>query len=313
MMSRILGRATRAVRGADSKLAEEMLFSISGASLGAGAVVRIAIGLGLSTLFGSAGAAQPPEDQVSRAAAAYQRGDRAAAIATLSEVLDTEPANVDALSLEALIRERGGELGEALDRYNRLIAELPESSRAHLGRGQVLFRLGRIEGSLADFDRVVELDSEAEPHLWQRGIAQYYAGRFAECKKQFETHRTVNAADVENAVWHFLCVARLEGIEAAREAILPVGDDPRSPMPEIYQLFRGALDVDDVLSAAGTRNAGDGRRLDDLFYARLYLGLFHLIEGRPAEAEAELRAAVELGIPHYMGDVARVQLDLLER
>lgn len=274
--------------------------------------LRCAITLLLLNGFGLSLAAQTAEDLVSRAAAAYQRGDRAVAIEILSEVLDADPDNLEALSLDASIRERAGELEEALDRYDRLVEGLPDNPRAHMGRGQVLFRMGRIEDSVSDFDRVVELDAQAGPYLWQRGIAQYYSGRFAACKEQFESHLTVNAADVENAVWHFLCVARLEGLDAARTAILPVGEDPRTPMPEIYQLYRGSLDVEDVLSAARAGIAGDGRRLDDLFYARLYVGLYHLIEGRPAQAEAELRAAVELGFPHYMGDVARIQLGLLE-
>ena len=35
-----------------------------------------------------------------------------------------------------------------------------------------------------------------------------YAGRYQDCREQFESHRTVNPDDVENAAWHFLCVAR---------------------------------------------------------------------------------------------------------
>ena len=74
---------------------------------------------------------------------------------------------------------------------------------------------GRIEASLVKLDKVVELSPASEPYLWQRGIAQYFAGKYPEGRKQFESHRKVNPNDVENATWHFLCVAATEGVETA--------------------------------------------------------------------------------------------------
>ena len=110
--------------------------------------------------------------------------------------------------------------------------------------------------SVAEFDELARLVPDQAPYLWQRGIAQYYAGRYRECRAQFESHRTVNADDVENAAWHFLCVARAESMAAARAALLPVGPDPRVPMRQIYQMFRGDLSPDQVMAAAGTRPEG---------------------------------------------------------
>ena len=72
------------------------------------------------------------------------------------------------------------------------------------------FQAGRIAQSVAGFDRVAKIVPDYAPQLWQRGIALYYAGRYKDCRAQFESHRTVNPDDVENAAWHFLCVARAE-------------------------------------------------------------------------------------------------------
>src|SRR5262249_61108175 len=83
----------------------------------------------------------------------------------------------------------------------------------------------------------------------------------------FESHRTVNPDDVENAAWHFLCVARAESPEKAKEALLPVGPDPRVPMAQIYRMFGGTLAPEQVLSAAGARP-------ESQFYAHLYVGLY---------------------------------------
>ena len=71
--------------------------------------------------------------------------------------------------------------------------------RAILDRAMTDFRAGRIEQSLEGFDRVAKISPADAPYLWQRGIAQYYAGKFRECRDMFASHRTVNPDDVENA------------------------------------------------------------------------------------------------------------------
>ncbi len=52
------------------------------------------------------------------------------------------------------------------------------------------FRLGMIDESIKDFDAVIEMNKDLKPYLWQRGIALYYAGRYAEGQEQFEVHQT---------------------------------------------------------------------------------------------------------------------------
>jgi lipoprotein NlpI len=178
-----------------------------------------------------------------------------------------------------------------------------------LDRAVAHFEAGRIAESAADFDRIVQLDPTAAPYLWQRGIALYYAGRYDDCRQQFELHRTVNPNDVENAAWHFLCVARGESPARARAALLPVGPDPRAPMRQIYQMFRGAMPPEQVLRSAGAPAAAQ-------FYARLYLGLYFEALGDRRRALEHITAAAAdryASAGGYMHMVARVHLRLLER
>src|SRR3954465_6495626 len=101
------------------------------------------------------------------------------------------------------------------------MAQSPDQQpRQILDRAVADFQGGRIPRSVAGFDRVAKLVPEYAPQLWQRGIALYYAGRYKDCRAQFESHRTVNPNDVENAAWHFLCVARAESPEKARAELL---------------------------------------------------------------------------------------------
>src|SRR6185436_2366457 len=134
------------------------------------------------------------------------------------------------------------------------------------------FEQGRVVEAANGFDTVAKLLPNAAPQLWQRGIALYYAGRYKDCRAQFESHRTVNPDDVENAAWHFLCVAKQESPAAARKALLPVGPDSRVPMTQVYEMFRGTKTPEDVLKAAGTQASAQ-------FYAELYVGLYYEATG----------------------------------
>jgi lipoprotein NlpI len=168
------------------------------------------------------------------------------------------------------------------------------------------FRNGRIVESVAGFDRVAAALPESAPQLWQRGIALYYAGRYKDCRAQFESHRTVNPDDVENAAWHFLCVARAESPAKAQAALLPVGEDPRVPMREIYRMFGGSLKPEQVLTAADASP-------ESQFYAHLYAGLYYEALGKSklAREYIEKAAADRYAAGGYMHMVAKVHRDLL--
>lgn len=159
-----------------------------------------------------------------------------------------------------------------------------ESPQAVLERAIDDFLSGRVTESVTGFDRVASLAPNAAPQLWQRGIALYYVGRYDDCRKQFESHRTVNPNDVENPAWHFLCVAHAESPARARAALLPVGPDQRSPMREIYRMFQGNLSPEAVIGAA-TQNPSAR------FFAELYVGLYYEATGDNARALPHLRAA----------------------
>ena len=55
------------------------------------------------------------------------------------------PADVDALAAEAMALEREGGLAPALERWNRVVENRPANAEARIRRGQVLFKLARID------------------------------------------------------------------------------------------------------------------------------------------------------------------------
>jgi lipoprotein NlpI len=190
-----------------------------------------------------------------------------------------------------------------------IVAVEPPAPQAIFDEAVRLFFEAKPVESAREFDRLVEAVPRAEPELWQRGLALYYAGRFEDGRLQFERHKTVNPDDVENPAWHFLCVARLEGPEAARKAMLPVGEDRRVPMREILDLYAGRGDAAAVLAAA-ERGEEEARR-NQLCYAHLYLGLHAEATGDVEKARHHVTlAAGPFRMDHYMGRVAVVHAKL---
>lgn len=111
----------------------------------------------------------------------------------------------------------------------------PESpSPRHHQRAEILFRLGRFSESVADYGVAAR---GGEPHdedsCWERGLALYYAGDYAGGSAQFARYHSVGATDVENGLWHFLCLAEAEGVEKARGALLDYTRMREAPFPAL--------------------------------------------------------------------------------
>jgi len=202
-----------------------------------------------------------------------------------------------------------------------LIQLNPDDPQLFYWRGRERFRLGRFAQSVADFDRYVELRPDQASRQWERGIACFYAGQFAEGAKQFESYQDFHNADVENTLWRFLCQAKAQSLEVARESMLKTEPDPRPAMDAILELYQGNRTPNEVFTLAGDERLSDAERGAAQFYAGLYVGLYHDIQGRGDEARKALEGAaseeaLKAGsgrINRYMWDVARLHLASLKR
>lgn len=196
-------------------------------------------------------------------------------------------------------------LENELDRWNQIIGDRPNDPQAYVRRGMVNFKLAKIDESIADFDRAETLEPRLLPYLWQRGLSYYYAERFEEGAKQFEVDLTVNAQDVEETIWRYLCIARLKGVTEARNSLLVVRNDPRLVMRSIYELYAGNCSPNDVL-AAGQKEGKRGN-----FYSHLYLGLYYEVESDQERAcKYILKAVNEYPLDDYMWHLACVHQKL---
>ncbi len=196
-------------------------------------------------------------------------------------------------------------LENQLQRWNETIKNQPNNPNAYIRRGMVYFQLGKIDESIRDFDTAEKLDALIIPYLWQRGLSYYYAERFAQGAQQFEIDLTLNAQDVEETVWRYLCIARLVNVTEARNSLLPVKNDPRRIMRSVYDLYAGNCTADDVL------NVGKLEGVKGNFYSHLYLGLYYEAENNIDLAQDYIvKAADNYQIDDYMWYLARVHKNL---
>ncbi len=169
---------------------------------------------------------------------------------------------------------------------------------------EAYFANGQAAESVAAFDRVIELQPQLKPQLWQRGLALYYADRYADVVDQLESHQNFNSQDVENSVWHMLSKSKISSVEEARKGMIEISRDRRIAMPEIYEMFAGRGSVDQVRAAA--KASGNA---STIYHASLYIGLFYEMIGEAEKSQAAIESAIEenpFGPTVFMGNVARM-------
>ncbi len=220
-----------------------------------------------------------------------------------------EPA--EKILATALDPARQHSRGEVLDLLSQALKKEPDLAIGYYHRGRANFVLGKVPEAVADFDKYVALRPQAEASQWERGIAYFYAGEYAKGAKQFELYQTYHDQDVENATWRYLCLVPTEGVEKAQQTMLPIDRDPRVPMAEIYDLYRGKVEPAAVLAA--TKELNKEAKHTAEFYAHLYLGLWYGAAGKKQLEREHIFAAEARPIGHYMHDVARVHAERLRQ
>ncbi len=232
---------------------------------------------------------------------------------TLDAEIADSPDDPQSYVSRAKRHSSAGRHPEAIADLDRAIKLDPDAGQVIDFRGSERLLAGQFDEAISDFDRFLAKHPDQAPYHWKRGIALYYAGRYDDGVKQFDLHQTVNRADVENAVWRYLCMARRDGVEAARRALLKVGPDARVPMAQIYDLYAGKT-ATDVFAAARAGEPSAAELRVRLFYAHLYIALDLDARGDSPKAIEHLKLAVDKNlVEHYMGGIAQVHLAVLEK
>jgi lipoprotein NlpI len=272
------------------------------------------LALSFALAFVSPALAQDADKLLMSASDALSAGKKEEALELASKAVAADAKSVPALIFRANLYEHLDRYLDSVLDHTRIVELEPTRAIAYQARGLVQFKAGKVKESIADFDKYIELQPKAKISHWQRGISYYYAGQYDDGTKQFEGYQDFDSNDVENAVWRFMCMTRSVGIEKARKAILKIGDDRRVPMRQVYDLYKGDLKPDDVFTATKAGNPTPAQLSQRLFYAHLYVGIYHDLLGDKQKAFDHLQKATEdHRIGHYMWDVARVHRDIMKK
>ena len=264
--------------------------------------------------FMARAAEKSADELLTQAGISFAKGHREDAIELATKAIEAEPKNAKAYYVRGRFYAEFRQPQKAVKDLNQALALDPSAALAYYHRGEENFKLGRVKESAADFDKFADLSPDQAPKLWQRGLSLYYAGRYEDGQRQFEMHQTINSNDVENAVWHFLCVARRAGIDKARSTLLKIENDPRVPMLQIYALYAAKGSAEEVMKTATTGKSSPNELNERLFYAHLYLGLYFDVAGNEKMAREHIVQAAELfKVDSYMGDAARIHAALMRQ
>ncbi|QDV46408.1 lipoprotein NlpI [Stieleria neptunia] len=192
------------------------------------------------------------------------------------------------------------------------LAKAPASVEFQRVAGDTLLRCGEAKRAIEMFEGYLAKRPDDRPYLWQLGIAFYFDGKFKAGAELFEIHREVNPHDVENAAWHFLCVAKNESPEKAQQLLLPAPNDSRAPMAEVLEMLRSG-DPEPVKQRMNSFTPGTTAAKSAKFYGHFYLGLYADALGDDATAKQHLTLAAEDSPRNYMGDIAKVYAEYLEK
>ena len=131
-----------------------------------------------------------------QAFAQYQRGDLAAAEATLGPIAD----HPSALHLMGLVRVRQGRLPEAADLLGQAVAARPQEAQAHFNHGKVLAALGRHYDAYLAFASVIALEPQNSDALFRQAKALQAVGDTAGAITAFSRCVELDPANIQAAL-----------------------------------------------------------------------------------------------------------------
>ena len=177
-----------------------------------------------------------------------------------------------------------GKFDRAIADQTRAISLLPNPADAYGELGVVYQCELNFDASIASLTTALNLAPREPSHFKHRGLALFYRGDFRAAAADLE-----HALDLANdaSAMLFLYLARARAGENATLALERHAGRLRGAQwpAAIFQLYLGRLSVDLAVAAAATS--------DELAEAQFYVGEWHLIHDRPAEARKALQMAAQ--------------------
>lgn len=304
-----------------------------------GGLYIVSLKLGLALVVWSTGLIQaqqqeaPPvpfpkveqEELFLQAIEALDAGQTAKMVQLLERAIPLDPTNAFAYIKRGQLFDLIGNNQRAVDDFSQAMAYMPAYANAYQMRGCNQFKLGNVKAAVQDWQVFLQLNPDKEAEHWQICVGFALLGHYEEARKRFDWHATTNTDDLEVAFWHFLCVARTEGVETAREHIKSASGEKRVPMAALHALYAGRGTEADVWLAVERGAPDKDERAKREFFAHYYLGLLRQSEGKLDEAKESVQKALTIakandgfigdspGGQLRGGDIARVHVQQIDQ
>jgi tetratricopeptide (TPR) repeat protein len=248
------------------------------------------------------------------AAAALAQKDNGKALAAADRAIADAPGDADAhlLRCRALAGLRRHE--DAVAACTEAVRLEPLNPEALRDRGHYYLNLGRVEPALADLIRAESLTKSDRGIYYHLGMAHYLKGDFVSAAAAFGAC-SKNSSDegerIECQAWQYPSLRRAGRDEDARTLLGSITARSLAGHPGNYLdrllLFTGARSEQEV---ADTMSVEGALSETTVGYS---LGLWHLLQGRPAQARSYFQRVLATGYTTSWGyraaasDMARLR------
>ncbi len=218
-------------------------------------------------------------------------------------------------SAVALHEESGAirrEMEARILKLDQLLDAEPVRVALYSARGDAHLFAGHFKEARLDFEKMISLDPSQDAPHWRLGIVYFLLGDYGKGAAQFQRYHAYDDHDRENGVWHFFCLAKVEGVEKARGKMLAYTRFDRHPFPSLYEMHAGKKSAAEVLKEVEEAAVEVEEKERRRFFAELYVGMEDWLQGRKKEAAGHLEKAVsnrwgrEVSQKTYMWQVARL-------
>jgi lipoprotein NlpI len=182
------------------------------------------------------------------------------------------------------VYRKKGDFESALADFNEAIRIDPKYATAYDNRGDVWKAKGDYDRAIADYTEALRVDPQFVTSYNSRGYIQFYKGDFAAAAA--DLLRSIEMRDsLYPMIYRYLARSRAgENAKAELEANLARIKSQDWPYA-VAEFYLGRRTLEGLNAAAKTA--------DNKCEARFYLGEWHLLQKKNAEAAVELKAALD--------------------
>jgi tetratricopeptide (TPR) repeat protein len=239
-----------------------------------------------------------------RGEAYHRKGEYDRAIADYDRALELNPKYAGAYNNRGLAYGKKGEYDRAIADFGRALKLNPKDAVAYNNRGSAYQAKGEYDRAIADYGRALELNPRYAYAYHNRGHAHFVTGDFAKASEDF-LHLLGEIHDATRPMlFRYISRARL-GENAAPGLVYNTFFLKTKEWPyAVFELYLGKRLPDATLAAAS--------KPDEECEANFYVGEWHILQNRPADAEPLLRKVAE-ACPTILYTTAQAELKRLKQ